>query len=592
MIFRDIKSASRRQDPSNRRPRVDDVEHQWKVHVFRFGSHAGPVFVDFSFPTRDGRTNEIRVPYNDLRHRGRLLDELTNRLPLFPRQIGSTDRDRFAFIQELVTSHGDDRIGIEPDRTGFFDQRTFVTFSEIIHSHGTIRPRRVLGRSSSSQHYQDLRGSLKGAKNTVLSIARKSTYLAWVIGVALATPIPEYVQVSRRKNRDIKALLSETAMFNFSGHSGAGKTKALLAAMSLAGSPDRAETLDCTRRALAELASDSNSLPCVLDDTEKMEDGVLIKTLKSIVHMVPGGRSKKISRGVDQTRFPDLRWSTFGLSSSPRPIAALAAEAHWTMTRGDIARVFDISVPSPKSGGIFDQIGGSKANRAAKSIALIEELELGYTNNCGHVFRAWALYLMRKDRSKKILALMNSFVDSVCLSKDGWEVRFARKFGVVYAAMMLGIAADILPWSPEFAFAVAKNCYEKARDAAPGEQRKRDHLRELKQLINDHTIDVTVNQRKPIDLPSDHVVLRYRKNGRRKYGLLDDVLLDLCGSWKAKTALTDTLAKEGVLANGHGHAGTVQEHLPIMRGGHVTKKPRLWVIDVKKFENHLKQASR
>src|SRR5438270_203550 len=104
--------------------------------------------------------------------------------------------------------------------------------------------------------------------------------------------------------------------------------------MSLAGSPDRAQTLDCSRRALAEMASDSNSLPFVLDDTEKAEAAALVETLKSIVHMVPGGRSKRISRAVDHTRLPDLRWSTFGLSSSPRSIAELAAEAGWELTQG------------------------------------------------------------------------------------------------------------------------------------------------------------------------------------------------------------------------------------------------------------------
>jgi hypothetical protein len=44
----------------------------------------------------------------------------------------------------------------------------------------------------------------------------------------------------------------------------------------------------------------------------------------------------------------------------------------------------------------------------------------------------WLVYLMRKDRSERITELMDKFVDRVCIYKDGWEIRFARKFGAVY----------------------------------------------------------------------------------------------------------------------------------------------------------------
>jgi Domain of unknown function (DUF927) len=578
MTFRDnTKSASRRRDESNRRRSVNDVHHQWKVRVFRLGSQSGSVSVNFSFPTRDGLTNEICIPYSELRHKARLLDQLANYLPLFPKEVGGKDSERFAFIQELIAAQGDDSIDIEPDRTGFFDQHTFVTFSEIIKADGIFKGRHLLNKPSNSQPLDDVRGSLKEAKQTVLKLARKSSYLAFTIGVALATVLPGYVQVFRREKRDIKTLLlSETAVFNLSGVSSSGKTIACLAAMSQAGSPDRVETLDSSRRALAEMASDSNGLPFVLDDTEKAEARLLVDTLKSIVHMVPGGRSKRISRGVDQTRFPDLRWSTFGLSSSPRPIAELASEAGWTMTLGDKVRLFDISVPPPECGGIFDRVSGTRAERAAKSIKLIEELKLGYDNNRGHVFRAWLPYLMRKDQTEKIMVLVERFVDRVCIDNQGWEVRFAQKFGIVYAAMILGISASILPWTRKFAFSVAKKCYRDARKSASGEQPSRHVLHELKRLIDDHSIDVSPDQRTPLDLPPRCAVLRFKKRGRTKYGLLDAALLDHLGSKKAKSAFT------GILE---------QERIPIIRAGREEEKPRMWVIDAKRLKKHLKEAS-
>ena len=149
---------------------------------------------------------------------------------------------------------------------------------------------------------------------------------------------------------DIEPLVPETAVFNFSGESSSGKTSVRLASMSIAGASDRAGTLDFTRRGLAELANDHNDLPFATDDTENVEagTGVLVGSLKSLVNMLPGGRSKKISKGVDPARFPELRWSTFGLSSSPLPISVLAAKCNWKMSPGHKVRLLDIGVPGPK----------------------------------------------------------------------------------------------------------------------------------------------------------------------------------------------------------------------------------------------------
>jgi hypothetical protein len=46
---------------------------------------------------------------------------------------------------------------------------------------------------------------------------------------------------------------------------------------------------------------------------------------------------------------------------------------------------------------------------------------------------------------------------------------------------------------------------------------------------------------------------------------------------------TKRLAAAGLVPNGHGHAGTVQERLKIERGGKIIDRPRLWVIDAEKF---------
>src|SRR5262249_18731839 len=134
--------------------------------------------------------------------------------------------------------------------------------------------------------------------------------------------------------------------------------------------------------------------------------------------------------------------------------------------------------------------------------------------------------------------------------------------------------------------------YRNAQKSASGEERSRDVLHGLKRLIDDHSIKVSTSQKSPIELSNDAVVLAFKKGGRPKYGVLDTALKELLGSKKAKSTFTKTLLAEGILAKGHGHARTRQERIPIVRGGHVDEKPRMWVLDAKRFEEYLKRAGR
>ena len=380
-----------------------------------------------------------------------------------------------------------------------------------------------------------------------------------------------------------------------SGNSSSGKSSAVLAAISLAGSSERAGSFDLSRRGLAELASDSNDLAFVIDDTEKAEDGpgTFVKTLKSVVHIVPGGRSKIISRGVDQARFPQLHWTAFGLTSSPLPIPELAADRQWTMSPGDKVRLFDIGVPGPEKGGIFDRIPGGAARRAKRSIQLIAKLQHGYMNHHGHTVPEWVMYLMSEDRSEQIIQLVDSFIDHVQARGNGWEVRFAAKSGLVYAAMQMATDATLLPWRPNFALKVARKCYRKARVAARSrDERANDAAMTLRRLIDQPgSIAELGTNRRPIKITEQTVAIRFSKNDRPKVGILDRSLLKLLGTKKAKETFVKMLKDAGLLGAGHGHAGTRQERISTVQNWKRSKRTRLWVVDAHKFEKFLDKGA-
>jgi hypothetical protein len=312
--------------------------------------------------------------------------------------------------------------------------------------------------------------------------------------------------------------------------------------------------------------------------------------LKIVVHFLPGGQSKKISGGAE--KYPALQWSTFAMSSSPKSIFLLARKNRWKMTQGDKVRLFNISVSGPDKGGIFDRMKCEPADRPKRSIGLIKKLERGFTNHCGHVIPPWIHYLMAEDRSPEIIKLVDEFVEHVSAGSHGWEVRFARKFGVVYAAMTMGIDAGLLPWPKDLPLNVATKCYRKARNAAKtDEERAAEGIEKLRKLIEEDGRLVDTSNRdqsdRPIKIPAKSIGVRLTKEGRVKYGILDAGMTKILRTKQAKALFTKRLAMAGVLADGHGHAGTVQGRLKIAHGGKIIERPRLWVIDAKKFSRFL-----
>ncbi len=266
------------------------------------------------------------------------------------------------------------------------------------------------------------------------------------------------------------------------------------------------------------------------------------------------------------------------------------------MSPGDKVRLFDISVPGPAKGGIFDRIDGTAAVRAKRSVELIAKLERGYSNHHGHIIPQWVLYLMQKKSSKRVLELTNEFIEHAAAGRNGWEKRFALKFGLVYAAMVLAVRARLLPWPRDLPLKVATECYRKARNAAKTSQ---EHIAAASGKLHDlimngnRVVDAITSNRsgRPIKIPDGCVAIRYRKEGQTKIGILDDALLDTLGSKRAKSVFTRKLQKAGLVADGHGHAGTVQERIPIKRHGKIVRRPRLWVINADDLGSLRKQVS-
>ena len=93
----------------------------------------------------------------------------------------------------------------------------------------------------------DRRGNYAGWKRDVGLVALHSTYLTFGLCVALGAPLPTYVL-----DRCQKRLVSETAVFNFSGDSGSGKSSINRAAAGTFG-PPQLHNWNFSRRGLGRI---------------------------------------------------------------------------------------------------------------------------------------------------------------------------------------------------------------------------------------------------------------------------------------------------------------------------------------------------
>jgi hypothetical protein len=214
------ESRRRNNGPSRRRDRKKKLG-QWSVRRYRVGTLNGPAFVDFKFPTEGGGFSRLCVPNSDLRHMNALLDKFAGLLPIFPSDVPSNETGQRQFIQGLASS-GAAPLELVPSRTGFVDRDIFVTHGELIHADGTRVPCPRL-EDLNNPGFVDVRGAPEGARQSVLKLARYSTYLAFAIGVELAACLPSYLKLRSDQKGGRMLLVPETAVFNFSGLSISGK---------------------------------------------------------------------------------------------------------------------------------------------------------------------------------------------------------------------------------------------------------------------------------------------------------------------------------------------------------------------------------
>ena len=528
------------------------------------------------YPSKRGVIEEVLIKAEHGDNAGQVTKRLKQRGAVFP----CMPDDHEGFVKSLL-EEAQDREKLLVYTPGYRGLTCFVL------PEGNIGPDKHLykwGGSPANPAMGDVgrkSGSLQEWIDNVSTLMTHSSILSLSAMMALAAPLMTYVRLHEKGN-----LLMETGTVNFPGPSGSGKTTTQRVAAGMIGHPDLMIDYDFTRRGFEEAMASRNDMIAIIDDTEKFlgEGKAALRTaLRHVTQIVPKGRSKTMSNVNRAKGLHPLHWSNFASSSGPKWVSELYVEGGRKMTEGEAVRFFDVPVPPRKAGGVLDQLEGDEISRSRQAKKIIKALERELLKNYGHIFRAWINFLGKADYSDEIIQKTDAFVQLVAPYGDGFEQRFARKFGVFAAAGQIATEAGLLDWPDDWALKAAQICYFRAHTVAFEYKRLADRLAKaivaeakrpgaLKDPAAKPNVIFNFGQ-KTVGLLTDH-------KGTEVIALRDETLLAMAGGNAAVlNAFKDLMKVEGLHLGGHGNRSTTQLNVQIKVEGEPVAKPRFYLID-------------
>ena len=425
---------------------------KWRVR-FRRVELTGEFEIEICFCTRNGVRDTIIISARDRSDFEKIRRELCARDARLPEDRKAS----LAFVETLLRATPKQAVKVVC-KPGFRDGATgFVMPARM---YGTAERRFVWDDNFVDPAFGEINGGLPEYSEGVLIPALGSPPLCFVILTGLAAMLSSYAE-----QRDgLGKLLPEGAIFHLAADSSAGKTLCARVAQSLFGSPEVVIDYEVTARGVAEACYARNDLLMVLDDTETaaLEDNELFRVMMLIGQRLPSGRAKTIARSAAKAGFPAMNWFCFGVSTGPETQADLAQRLG-KKRHGQRVRFIDLPVSPNDRGGIFARVLGDAQKEVENRGELIKKIEAAISQNHGVLIDAWVLFLLSCDHSARIRSMVEKFVELTGAGENGLEARFARKFGVIYAAGLLAVKGGLLPWSVDWVSRVVRYHYELAR---------------------------------------------------------------------------------------------------------------------------------
>jgi Domain of unknown function (DUF927) len=329
-----------------------------------------------------------------------------------------------------------------------------------------VRPDRIIGDTLSNivgfrrskQH--DFRGQLrrKGDVSTwasrVAKPAQSSSVLMFCIAAALAPPLLKFVGKG-------------SFGFCLSGRSRSGKTLATLVAGSVTGNGSTEQLLDwnATDNRLQEQFPEFNDCLVPVDDVMSMKgsDRDKYARIKSVSYILASGAGT--ARHTNFSTDTNDNWRTIILTSNEISIRELANRSRLEREPGETVRLIDVPATFDGSLDIFDREYSTGDQNWEKWFKACSK-------NQGYAFESFLRSLIEKKEQARALTKehIHFFAEFVHDADDGNFARdIAGKFGIVFAAGVLAIQYDLIPWKVDQLKRAVAKCYFAARDLLPDE---------------------------------------------------------------------------------------------------------------------------
>jgi len=385
------------------------------------------------FDKIDGTTGSLAVPRGDANHPTDVLRQLGNLGAVFPAGVNQKELFKEAMKSEPSTMLRTTRVG------GWHGVGTFI------QPHWKVGDIDLRWASGTGAIEAPPSGSLKAWRSGLKRPCAKSNLLKFGIGIAFASPLMKLVGED------------EGATFNFHGLSSSGKSLSARVCQSTFASAAKSDLMNygLSPRALEEFCFRRNDTVVLLDDEAHLEGKnkqAQAQDRRKIAFKIAGGSSDARS---EVSIIRSIRWRANGFTSGEQPLG--------TRGRGEMVRHIDIPV-GDHDAGIFRGLSTSGGDVKKRGKALAESVEKTIKVNFAVALPAYIRGLIGdpNDAASTARELRDEFITAVGATSS-WDVRFAAKFGLVFAGMVLAARYDVAPWEEDSVMRTTQRIYREAR---------------------------------------------------------------------------------------------------------------------------------
>lgn len=285
----------------------------------------------------------------------------------------------------------------------------------------------------------------------------------------------------------------------------------------------------------------------VLDESGRNDgDADSAAGTRRLVFQLISGRSRRRHSGTAAAlNLNGEAWRNMAITTGELPL-----NAEGRRRDGEQVRHIEIPLPSRKEGGIFLP---SKKSQASKNRELAKMVDMTIQANFGVAIRAFLAELVT-DKARYALQseeLVSDFTQRVCDIDDPLELRFGRKFGIVYAGMVFAARIGCAPWAEEAAFRHARYVYKLAKSGFSSPSRDADRLvQRLQEALNAGTIPLLAKGDPVESYDADAFV-----GFRRVHSTFGDIIAvhpgwvrKICGSLDAAKSALHELRARAIMA--------------------------------------------